>query len=119
MVIHNASFMMEREKEKEFVSWLRRELESAGIIGTTDEYGRESGGFSLRPRVSAMREAGGVDYREAEAQSVAFQVEFSTVGEAKEWNRDVFSTIAARFEEKFGPQAMVFTSIFEEIGLIG
>lgn len=116
MVIHNASFMMEREMEEEFVSWLRAELDAAGITGGTS--GQESGGCALHPRMSAMREAGGVDYREAEAQSVAFQVEFPTVGEAKAWSRDVFSTIAARFEEKFGPQAMVFTSIFEEIGVM-
>ena len=116
MVIHNASFMMEREMEEKFVSWLRSELEAAGITG--GKAGQESGGCALHPRISAMREAGGVDYREAEAQSVAFQVEFPTVGEAKAWNRDVFSTLAARFEEKFGPQAMVFTSIFEEIGVM-
>lgn len=63
-----------------------------------------------------MREAGGVDYREAEGQTVAFQVEFERIEEARKWGREVFATLASRFEERFGPQALVFTSIFEEVG---
>lgn len=99
--------MMEREMEGEFVAWLREELK--GLAGADGRSGLRS------PRISAMREAGGVDYRQAEAQSVAFQTEFHTVEDARRWSREVFSALAARFEEKFGPQAMVFTSIFEEL----
>ena len=94
---------MEREREDSFVDWLRGE-----IVRMENVSGSLAG-----KRVTAMREAGGVDYREAEAQSVAFQAEFENVEAARKWSGDVFSTTAARFEEKFGPQVMVFTSIFE------
>ncbi len=102
MVIFNSSFMIEREREGEFLNWLRGEI--AGRKGVA------------AMRVSAMREAGGVDYREAEGQTVAFQVEFERIEEARKWGREVFATLASRFEERFGPQALVFTSIFEEVG---
>ncbi|MDE6391725.1 MAG: DUF4286 family protein [Muribaculaceae bacterium] len=109
MVIHNATFMMEREREGEFIDWLRGLVAGEGLFAESLR-GR-------RVRLSAMREAGGVDYRQAEAQSVAFQVEFDSIEEARKWSREALPTVAARFEEHFGPQAMVFTSVFEEISL--
>lgn len=95
--------MMERELEEKFIAWVRRELAETEIHA-----GRQA-------RITAMREAGGVDYRQAEAQSVAYQVEFDSIDEARRWSSEKFSTLAARFEEAFGPQAMVFTSIFEVV----
>lgn len=92
---------MESHKEQEFVSWLRKEIELHGL------------GDMPGLRVSAMREAGGVDYHQAEAQSVAFQLEFATVEHARRWGQDVFPMIASRYESQFGPQALVFTSVFE------
>lgn len=104
MIIHNASFMIEREREPELTDWLRAEI---GSIAFGDSKAPAD------PKLSAMREAGGVDYRKAEAQTVAFQVMFRTIEEARSWSKTVFADIAARFEEKFAPQALVFTSIFE------
>lgn len=102
MVIHNASFMMERDREREFVDWIKGELFDMGLdCGTT--------------LLSAMREAGGVDYRDAEAQTVALQVEFDTVPEALEWRETGFMRLAEGFAAKFGPEAMVFTSVFEKM----
>lgn len=109
MVIHNATFMMEREKEAEFVDWLR------GCVLGGGQFAESLRG--RRVRMSAMREAGGVDYRQAEAQSVAFQVEFESIEDARKWSREALPSVAARFEERFGPQAMVFTSVFEEMPL--
>ena len=109
MVIHNATFMMEREREGEFIDWLR------GLVAGEESFAESLRG--RRVRLSAMREAGGVDYRQAEAQSVAFQVEFDSIEETREWSREALPSVAARFEERFGPQAMVFTSVFEEISL--
>lgn len=95
--------MMERELEEKFIGWLRSELAASEMHA-----GREA-------RITAMREAGGVDYRQAEAQSIAYQVEFDSIEEARRWSSERFATLAARFEEAFGPQAMVFTSIFEVV----
>lgn len=103
MVIFNSSFMIEREREKELLGWLRCELAGLGLAGVSGA------------RVTAMREANGVDYREAEGQTVAFQLEFSSIEEARKWGSEVFAPLAARFERGFGPQAFVFTSIFEVV----
>lgn len=94
--------MMRVEREQEFLRWFKSELLTPK-------------GELINPRLSAMREAGGVDYREAEAQSIAWQVEFANIEAAKEWSARHFAGIAARFEEHFGPDAMVFTSYFEQI----
>ena len=105
MIIHNATFMIEKEREGEFVKWLAERLDS--VIEPP----------ALNPRVSAMREAGGVDYRQAEAQSVAFQLEFPTLETARDWSSRKFGPLAAEFAEAFGPNAMAFTSLFETIRL--
>ncbi len=95
--------MIEREREGEFVRWLRGEL--AGL-GLADAPGA---------RVTAMREAGGVDYREADGQTVAFQLEFQDIEAARKWGSDVFAPLSARFEKGFGPNALAFTSVFEMV----
>ena len=104
MVIHNASFIIEREREEAFVEWLRQ------IVAERVSYA-ESG--PCRPVLTAMREAGGVDYRQAEAQTVAWQVQFDCIESARAWSASTLAGIGAAFEEKFGPNAMLFTSIFE------
>ena len=85
--------MMARGREREFLAWLGPELRRLGADDAA------TAGMSWR--VTTMREAGGVDYRQAEARPA--------------WGADVFASVAARFEEKFGPEAMVFTSIFETV----
>lgn len=73
------------------------------------------GKLPAHSRVTAMREAGGVDYTLAEAQTVAWQTEFHTHEEARQWNSEVFADIAAEFEHLYAPQALVFNSIFRDI----
>lgn len=97
--------MIEREREAEFITWIRARI--AGMTFTVN------GAGPLNPRLSAMREAGGVDYRHAEAQSIAFQVEFADIETARKWSAGVLADTVALFEGKFGPQAMAFASIFE------
>ena len=101
MIIHNATFMIPLDREAELVDWLRLRLSVVDSL--------------QNPRVSAMREAAGVDYRQAEAQSVAFQTEFPTIEEARAWNKSVFVEIAEDFQKAFAPHAMVFHSIFEQL----
>lgn len=99
--------MMARGREREFLAWLGPELRRLGADDAA------TAGMSWR--VTTMREAGGVDYRQAEAQTVAWQCEFPSIEAARAWGVDVFASVAARFEERFGPEAMVFTSIFETV----
>ena len=102
-VIHNATFMMEVEREEEFINWFRLQIPRLGSLAA--------------PRLSSMREAGGIDYSHAEAQSVAFQCEFLSAKEALQWRNETFSEVASEFMARFAPNAMVFTSIFEEISI--
>lgn len=108
MFICNATFMMETHREAEFIKWLSAHKEALA---------KASSGLSAPEnfRLSSMRMAGGIDYRHAEAQSVALQQEFPTRKDAEDWLADTFSTVAADFEAHFAPNAMVFASIFESI----
>lgn len=106
MLIHNTTFMMLREREEEFLRWFRAELPA--LTGTD---------AGAAPRLSAMRTAGGVSHSEAEAQSVAFQMEFADRNRLDKWARNSLADVAARFEERFGPDAVVFTSVFETLPL--
>lgn len=101
MVIHNATFMIPTEREADLIDWLRLRLSTVDGL--------------KNPRVSAMREAAGVDYRQAEAQSVAFQTEFDTLDEARLWSKSIFAQIADEFQKEFAPQALIFTSLFEAL----
>lgn len=103
MFIHNATFMIEKEREQEFLKWL---------VARVDRLVTPP---ALNPRLSTMREAGGLDYQQAEAQSVAFQLEFPDFGTASLWRADRFEPVAKEFAEHFGPNAMTFCSIFEQI----
>lgn len=103
MTIHNATFMVERHREADVILWLKQELTTLHRAAGT------------APRISAMREAGGVSAEHADAASVAFQMEFPDHESAKAWSLTVFNELAARFEKQFAPDAMVFTSLFEVI----
>ncbi len=109
MIIHNATFMVRREMEAEVILWLKGEIAKL-------EAGDKAGmGEGTNPRVSAMREAGGVSHEHADAASVAFQVEFPSVAAAKLWGERSFERLASAFDSKFGPEGMVFTSLFEVV----
>lgn len=114
MVIHNATFMVAREREREFIDWfagMRRQiaLKSAGL------HESESLPMPSHIRLSAMREAGGQHHTAADVASISFQAEFFDVEEALDWRRRVMSDVVDAFEAEFGPDAMVFMSVFEEV----
>ncbi|MDE6717692.1 MAG: DUF4286 family protein [Muribaculaceae bacterium] len=101
MIIHNATFMVKKALEPRVVAWLKEE------IAATDT------GAGYAPRISAMREAGGVSHEHADAASVAFQLEFPDIDSARCWSAQTFDGIADRFTAAFGGESMVFTSLFE------
>ena len=108
MIIHNATFMVRKDLENDLILWLKEKI---GRL----ESGNAGMGEGCNPRVSAMREAGGVSHIHADAASVAFQVEFPSETTAKIWAERAFNPLAAEFDEKFGPEGMVFTSLFEVV----
>ncbi|MBD5237605.1 MAG: DUF4286 family protein [Bacteroidales bacterium] len=101
MTIHNATFMVRKEQEADVILWLKGEkIDLAN---------------GCNPRVSAMREAGGIRHDQADAASIAYQVEFPDEKSAKDWSNGPFSELANKFDGKFGPEGMVFTSLFEVV----
>lgn len=107
MIIHNATFMTERSHEKEVITWLKERL------ADMESRGGLCGGWN--PRISAMREAGGISHEEAEAASIAFQVEFEDSAAARLWSAREVTPLAAAFTSRFGVESMVFTSLFEVV----
>ncbi len=86
MVIYNCTFMMLREKEGEFLDWFRA---GAGVLTAPEGSGGEAVSvlFSRNPRLSALVSAGGIYSDEADAHSVAFQVEFADEAQGAEMGR--------------------------------
>ncbi|MDE6027302.1 MAG: DUF4286 family protein [Muribaculaceae bacterium] len=109
MIIHNATFMVRKEMEAEVILWLK------GKIARMENDAVAGMGEGKNPRVSAMREAGGVSHEHADAASLSFQVEFPSAASAKIWGERSFQKLAADFDSKFGPEGMVFTSLFEVV----
>lgn len=101
--------MVRKELESDLILWLKEEILK---LQTSETAGMGEGDH---PRVSAMREAGGVSHEHADAASVAFQVEFPSVNSAKIWGDRIFQKLAGAFDAKFGPEGMVFTSLFEVV----
>ena len=101
MVILNASFIIDAHQEGSLIERLRR-------------YSRAWSEASVgRWRISALRDANGVDYAEAEAHTVAVQWEFNTLAEARVWRDSSLAEMVGQLKEAFGTELMVFTSIFE------
>lgn len=95
--------MIERDREEDFLAWFAAN--------------RPADGSGVNPRLSVMRMSGGVDYRQAEAQSIAYQLEFESRADAELWLASSLPDVAARFEERYAPNALIFNSIFESIPL--
>lgn len=103
MVIHNATFMAEHKDECSLIAWLRGRIKAMEGLRS--------------PRLSAMREAGGVDSSQAECVSISFQCEFTSEADALKWREERLAPTADDFMAEFGPNAMIFTSIFEIISI--
>ncbi len=107
MIIHNATFMVRRDLEADLVGWLKEQLAAMQSEGVARM------GEGCNPRVSAMREAGGISHHHADAASVAFQIEFPDIPSAKIWSDRSFTPLAEAFTSRYGEESMAFTSLFE------
>ncbi len=119
MVIHNATFMVRKELEADVILWLKGKIAKMEANSSALSEMRKEDGIELEeginPRVSAMREAGGVSHEHADAASIAFQVEFPSAEAARLWSKRSFERLASEFDSKFGTEGMVFTSLFEVV----
>ena len=117
MLIFNTTFMMEPDREADFLQWFRTQLPS---LTGPDGFAQSEGGIACRatsPRLSALRMAAGQEAGENQAHSVAFQVEFADRDSLLKWADGPLDETATRFMKRFGPNAAFFTSVFETIPL--
>lgn len=105
-VICNVTFILPPGQEDKFVEWIASQK---GVLTSA----APDGALPSDQRLSAMRMAGGVDYRESDAHSVALQQEFNSAKEARLWSDTILPKVTTELEKDFGPEAMAFTSIFE------
>ena len=109
MLIHNATFMVEPQKGAEFLEWFAPLARKASS--------------GERARLSVLRNAGKamytesdmLDFDDSQPLSVAFQCEFDSMKELNEWREKRLRPLTAAFEQRYAPDAMVFTSVFEQI----
>lgn len=66
-------------------------------------------------RVSILRKIGSEEELASQPASIAYQLEFETYSEIDLWVEKRLNPIRKAFQRNFGPEAMVFTSIFETI----
>mgnify|MGYP000776646298 CR=1 FL=1 len=112
MIIHNATFMVERQMGAEFLDWFAPLAHKAAPVG--------------RAHLSVLREAGNINKKggeeklhpvgtDGEPLSVAFQVEFESVEDMDKWIGSRFRPLAAAFERRYVNAGMIFTSVSERI----
>lgn len=106
MVVYNTTFFIGRESYTGFLDWLRPLVET--------ELCRAGGD---NPRLSRLLEVPGEDPDPAGPMSVALQVEFHDILEARAWGERMLSPVVDRFLAEFSPAALSFSSIFETLPL--
>lgn len=107
MIIHNTTFIIDRNLSEDFLVWFRSFAHESLC--------KSSG---LRPRLTILREVPGDPDFNAQAFSYAFQLEFPTLLEANEWVRTHLTPVMENFTATFGiEKSMTFPTILEEIEL--
>lgn len=105
MLIQNISFIIVLDREEDLLGWLR---------GILPEFIAKGG---LNPRLSILRTVAGANEVQSQSQTIAFQLEFCDKESLDEWKEEALITLVRRFEDKFGPEAIAFTSVFETLPL--
>lgn len=103
MVTFNASFIFGHGREEEFLHWFDEMHQSLGVDDPS------------RCMVMALRDAHGEAHTQGDAHTVAVQWEFERLGDARDWRDLRFGAVSSDFMKNFGPEAIVFTSIFEQL----
>ena len=108
MVIYNITFVIEPERQQEFLDWMRGEALS-------NLFNSESA--AANPRLQTVVEAGGKKPDADHGLSIALQAEFDTIVAAHGWEDTVLPPVLGSFTEKFGPHALYFVTLLEVLPL--
>lgn len=107
--IVNLTFFMLPGREEKVLAWLRRRI--AGFIAA---------GIGSDHALSKVCELGAGDTPGADEEpiSVAYQVKFGSLEEARRWRDNEVAALAIEYENNYGPDAMTFVSIFSTLPLV-
>lgn len=107
--IVNLTFFMLPGREEKVLAWLRSRV--AGFIAA---------GIGADHALSKVCElgAGETPDNDEEPISVAYQVKFATLDEARRWRDNEVAALSLEYESNFGPDAMTFVSIFSSLPIV-
>ena len=115
MIIFNASFIIEPDKEEAFKAWITDRR--GWLRGVTRTEPRASASEPSEIRISALRATGGVEQGAIDSHTISIQSCFKTMAEAQEWEQGIFASLAESFYASFAPNAMLFTSYFDTLDI--
>lgn len=108
MVIYNITFVIEPQRSREFLEWMRGEAISKLFNSESD---------ARNPRLQTVIEAGGKKPEADHGLSIALQAEFATALEAHDWDDRILPPVLGDFTMKFGPHALFFATLLEVLPL--
>lgn len=109
MFIYNATFMVEQSEKENFLVWMRSEALPELVNETLP---------AREPRLTIVAEVPGDPEFADQAASFAFQVEFDSLADAKNWADTALMVVAGNFTAKFGKErGLMFATILEALPL--
>ena len=109
MYIYNVTFLVEKGNKQEFMTWFRDEALVALVNSESP---------ARSPRMTLVAEVPGDPEFVNHAASYAFQTEFTSMDDAKQWAKIYLQPLLGKYTQKFGNElALSFATILEEINL--
>lgn len=106
MYIYNITFMTERSAEHRLVEWLRGHKGKAVLSGDAGVAGC---------RLQTVVDVPGESEFAEQALSLALQVDFETMDDARTWGRTHFNAMHEDFRKEFGQESLCFCTILRTI----
>ena len=107
MLIHNITFVVDPVRTEEFLRWLHVE----GVMILRNGQERELS-------VAILREVEGQVNPPDRGVSVALRTLFDGESALREWERNELERCLAAYREKFGPEALAFCTLLEQLDFI-
>lgn len=108
MVVYNITFVIEPQREEEFLTWMRSEA-IARLFNQDSP--------ASNPRLQTVIEAGGQKPDPDHGLSIALQAEFDSADHAHTWNDMTLPPVLGDFTAKFGPHALFFATLLDILPL--
>lgn len=107
MLVHNITFLIEPERTEEFLRWMHSE--GASLLRS---------GCSHDLSLAILREVEGQINPPDRGVSVAARSLFDDESSFREWEKGALEEALAAYRREFGPEALAFCTLLEEIDFI-